>query len=61
MESKIKAKANELYEYYEKDYSEFKNSRMRAVDHCNTNIEKSETIEDRLFWIDVKTELKTNY
>lgn len=61
MESKIKAKANELYELYENDYSDFKNSRLRAIEHCNKNISRSETIHERVFWIDVKTELKTNY
>ena len=59
--NKIQQKANELYELYERDYSDFTNSKLRAIGHCQREIWRTESKEDKLFWIDVKKELNKNY
>ncbi len=57
----VKEQANELYEFFEKDYSDYKSSKISAIDQCDVNIRTSILPEEKVFWIDVKTELKNNY
>lgn len=59
--SRIEKKANELYEYYERDYKDFTNSKLRAMEHCKRENWLTESKEDRLFWIDVKHFINKNY
>lgn len=59
--NRIEFKANQLYEYYERDYNDFTNSKLRAMEHCKREIWRTESKEDKLFWIDVKNHLNKKY
>jgi len=59
--NRIESKANELYEFYERDYSDFTNSKLRAIEYCKRQIWRSESKEVKLFWIDVKNHLNKKY
>ncbi len=54
-------KANEIYELFERDYKVFDNSKLRAINLCERNIERCTNNEDKLFWIDVKTLIKRKF
>lgn len=58
---KITKAALNLYEYYERDYNDFTNSRLRAIKYCNAQIaNENNTEKDKLMWLDVKTELQNS-
>lgn len=58
---KVEKQAIGLYEYYERDYNNFTNSRLRAIKYCNAQIANSNVpAPDKLFWLDVKTELQNS-
>lgn len=58
---KITKTALDLYEYYERDYDDFTNSRLRAIKYCNAQIANENSSEkDKLMWLDVKTELQNS-
>lgn len=48
--------ANELYEFYERDYNDFTNSALRSIGFC----ERQARSQNPDFWLDVKHYLKTN-
>jgi hypothetical protein len=59
--AKITKAAMDLYEYYERDYDSFINSRLRAIKYCNAQISNSNLSEqEKLTWLDVKTELQNS-
>ncbi len=57
----IKIKANELYEYYERDYNNFYNSKARSIAHCERELRFISDEEQRRLWIEIKEELKKNF
>lgn len=57
---KIAKTAIQLYEHYERDYTDFTNSRLRAIRYCDNKIATVSTSEDKLIWLDVKTELQNS-
>lgn len=58
---KVTKQAMGLYEYYERDYDSFINSRLRSIKYCNAQIANPNlTEQDKLFWLDVKTELQNS-
>lgn len=57
---KIAKTAIQLYEHYERDYANFTNSRLRAIKYCDNKIATVSTSEDKLIWLDVKTELQNS-
>lgn len=57
---KIAKIAIELYEHYERDYTDFTNSRLRAIKYCDAKITISRSSDDKLMWLDVKTELQNS-
>lgn len=57
---KVTKQAIGLYEYYERDYTEFMNSRLRAIKYCDAQIANCKSEPDKLFWLDVKTELQNS-
>lgn len=62
MRELIKKKANDLYEWYERDYKDFTNSRIRAMEYCRKQIWNPNIPEgDKLFWLEVKEELRKKY
>jgi hypothetical protein len=61
MQDKVKKIANELYEFYERDYTSFINSKLRAISYCNRKIWASDSNDNKLIWVEVKKELKDNY
>ncbi len=61
MKDRVKKIANELYEFYERDYKSFTNSKLRAVGHCNRKIWATDSNEDKLMWVEIKKELNNNY
>ena len=59
---KVKKAANDIYEHYERDYTDFTNSKLRSVSYCERKILETENQEEKLFFLDVKTELNNgNY
>lgn len=59
-QEKIAQTAIKLYEYYERDYTDFTNSRLRAIKYCDLRILNNSEKEAKLFWLDVKTELQNS-
>lgn len=58
---KVTKTAMDLYEYYERDYDSFINSRLRAIKYCNAQIANPKlTEQDKLYWLDVKIELQNS-
>lgn len=58
---KIAKTALQLYEYYERDYTDFTNSRLRAIKYCDAQIaNKNLSEQEKLTWLDVKTELQNS-
>lgn len=57
---KVTKQAIGLYEYYERDYTDFTNSRLRAIKYCDVRILNNTEPEVKLFWLDVKTELQNS-
>lgn len=57
---KVTKQAMGLYEYYERDYDSFINSRLRAIRYCDTKISSATEQTQKLFWLDVKTELQNS-
>ena len=57
--AKVAKAAMDLYEYYERDYTSFINSRLRAIKYCDSQISnKNLSEQEKLTWLDVKTELQ---
>jgi len=59
-QEKVAQAAIKLYEYYERDYTDFTNSRLRAIKYCDLRIANNNEKEAKLFWLDVKTELQNS-
>jgi len=57
----IFTKANELYEYFERDYKSFTCSKQRAILYCQKMTNISSNQQDKIFWIDVKTLIKRKF
>lgn len=57
---KVTYHAIQLYEFYERDYTDFTNSRLRAIRYCDTKISSATEQTQKLFWLDVKTELQNS-
>ena len=57
---KITKLALQIYEHYERDYTAFVNSRLRAIKYCDAKIANVPSEEEKLTWLDVKTELQNS-
>ena len=57
----IKSKANELFEFYERDYRSFHSSKSRAISHCDRELRIISDEEQRAILEEVKKELKKNF
>ena len=56
----IESEANNLYEMYERDFNSFQSSKLRAIAHCDREINIREE-SDRILWNEIKKELKDNF
>jgi hypothetical protein len=57
----IKSKANDLFEFYERDYRSFHSSKSRAIAHCDRELRIISDEEQRAILEEVKKELKKNF
>lgn len=61
IEDIIKSKANELFEFYERDYRSFHRSKFRAISHCERELRVISDENQRAILEGVIKELKKNF
>lgn len=61
LESLVKNKANEIFEYYERDFRSFHSSKSRAIAHCDRELRIISDEQQRALLEAVKKELKKNF
>lgn len=57
----IKARANSLFEFFERDYRSFHTSKSRAIAHCDRELRIVSDENERAILEEVKKELKKNF
>jgi hypothetical protein len=57
----VKGEANTIYEMYERDYSSFQSSKLRAIAYCDRKLSISSKEEDKILFTAIKKELKDNF
>lgn len=60
-EELVKIEANNLYEFYERDYYSFESSKLRAIADCQRKLRVISDKSQRLLWEAVINELKKNF
>ncbi len=60
-EELVKTEANNLYEFYERDYNSFQSSKLRAIADCERKLRVISDTSQRLLWESVMNELKKNF
>lgn len=57
----VKREANNLYEFYERDYNSFQSSKLRAIADCERKLRMISDTSQRILIDAIKKELKDNF
>ncbi len=57
----VKREANNLYEFYERDYNNFQSSKLRAIADCERKLRMISDTSQRILIDAIKKELKDNF
>lgn len=57
----VKSEANNLYEFYERDYYSYQSSKLRAIADCERRLRLISDSSQRILWEAVINELRKNF